>query len=60
MAALLACHSAVRFGDPLSTEETQALLASLSRTKGGITCPHGRPAVLVMEEGLLLAAFHRQ
>lgn len=60
MAALLACHSAVRFGDPLSPEETRALLASLSRTKGGITCPHGRPAVLVMEERLLLAAFHRQ
>ncbi|MGC8474027.1 MAG: DNA mismatch repair endonuclease MutL, partial [Candidatus Dormibacteria bacterium] len=60
MAALLACHSAVRFGDPLSPEETRALLAALSRTKGGITCPHGRPAVLVMEEGLLLAAFHRQ
>ncbi len=60
MAALLACHSAVRFGDPMSPEETRALLASLSRTKGGITCPHGRPAVLVMGEGLLLTAFHRQ
>ncbi len=60
MAALLACHSAVRFGDPVSPEETRALLASLSRTEGGITCPHGRPAVLVMGEGALLAAFHRQ
>ncbi len=60
MAALLACHSAVRFGDPLSPEEARALLASLSRTKGGVTCPHGRPAVLVMEEGFLLAAFHRK
>jgi DNA mismatch repair protein MutL len=60
MAALLACHSAVRFGDPLSPEETRALLASLARTEGGITCPHGRPAVLVMGEGALLAAFHRK
>ncbi len=60
MAALLACHSAVRFGDPLSPEEVRALLASLAHTTGGITCPHGRPAVLMMGEGLLLAAFHRQ
>ena len=60
IAALLACHSAVRFGDPLSPEETRALLTSLSRTQGGITCPHGRPAVLVLGEGVLLAAFHRQ
>ncbi len=60
MAALLACHSAVRFGDPLAPEEIRALLTSLAHTKGGITCPHGRPAVLMMGEGLLLAAFHRQ
>ncbi len=60
LAALLACHSAVRFGDPLSAAEIRGLLASLARTQGGITCPHGRPAILELGEGRLLAAFHRQ
>ncbi len=60
LAASLACHSAVRFGDRLTHEQAQALLSDLAGTPGGITCPHGRPAVLLLTAGSLLAAFHRR
>ena len=40
VAALLACHSAVRFGDPLAAAEQQRLLDRLVETPGGTTCPH--------------------
>ena len=59
LAASVACHSAVRFGDPISPEEVSALLRDLATTPGGITCPHGRPAVLMLSEGQLLSAFRR-
>lgn len=60
VAASIACHSAVRFGDPISREEVSALLRDLASTPGGITCPHGRPSVLILNEGQLLSAFHRR
>lgn len=60
VAASVACHSAVRFGDPMSREQVLALLRDLASTPGGITCPHGRPSVLILNEGQLLSAFHRR
>lgn len=60
LAASVACHSAIRFGDLISPEEVSALLRDLATTPGGITCPHGRPAVLLLSEGQLLSAFRRQ
>ncbi|MGP8250133.1 MAG: DNA mismatch repair endonuclease MutL [Candidatus Dormibacteria bacterium] len=60
VAASVACHSAVRFGDPMSREQVLALLRDLTSTPGGITCPHGRPSVLILGEGQLLSAFHRR
>jgi DNA mismatch repair protein MutL len=60
LAASVACHSAIRFGDPISPEEVSALLRELAITPGGITCPHGRPAVLLLSEGQLLSAFRRR
>ncbi len=59
LAASVACHSAIRFGDPVSPEEVDALLGDLAATPGGITCPHGRPAVLMLSEVQLLSAFRR-
>jgi len=59
LAASVACHSAIRFGDPISPEEVTALMRDLAATPGGITCPHGRPAVLLLSEGDLLSAFRR-
>ncbi|HUY08636.1 MAG TPA: DNA mismatch repair endonuclease MutL [Candidatus Dormibacteraeota bacterium] len=59
LAASVACHSAVRFGDPVTPQEVSALLRDLAGTPGGITCPHGRPAVLLLSEGQLMSAFRR-
>jgi DNA mismatch repair protein MutL len=60
LAASVACHSAIRFGDPISPEQVSALLRDLAGTRGGVTCPHGRPAVLLLSEGQLLSAFRRR
>lgn len=60
LAASIACHSAVRFGDQMAPAEVGALLQDLAGTEGGITCPHGRPAVLLLSEDQLLTAFHRR
>jgi DNA mismatch repair protein MutL len=60
VAASIACHSAVRFGDPVNPEEVARLLSDLADTPGGITCPHGRPALLLLSETHLLSAFARR
>jgi DNA mismatch repair protein MutL len=60
MAASIACHSAVRFGDPVNPEEVAQLLRDLAVTPGAITCPHGRPALLLFSEAQLLSAFARR
>jgi DNA mismatch repair protein MutL len=60
MAASLACHSAVRFGDRLDDAQASALIRDLATTEGGITCPHGRPALLLLSEAQLLTAFQRR
>jgi DNA mismatch repair protein MutL len=59
LAALVACHSAVRFGDRLDLVAQQRLLDQLIATPGGTTCPHGRPSVLVLDDAMLRRAFRR-
>jgi DNA mismatch repair ATPase MutL len=44
----------------MTGEQVSALLRDLVSTPGGITCPHGRPSVLILNEGQLLSAFHRR
>ncbi len=58
-AALIACHAAVRFGDELAPGQQQGLLDRLVETSGGMTCPHGRPAVVVFDDATLRRLFHR-
>jgi DNA mismatch repair protein MutL len=43
--ATMACHSAVRAGQPLGPEEAQALLDALDGVDFKARCPHGRPVV---------------
>jgi DNA mismatch repair protein MutL len=43
LAATLACHSAVRAGQPLAPESMSAILRDLGRTRHPTLCPHGRP-----------------
>ena len=59
LAALVACHAAVRFGDRLDVTAQQRLLDQLIATPGGTTCPHGRPSVLVLDDPVLRRAFRR-
>jgi DNA mismatch repair protein MutL len=49
VAASLACHSAVRFGDALDPAEQRALLADLELAQDALTCPHGRPTRLLLD-----------
>jgi DNA mismatch repair ATPase MutL len=44
----------------MSQLEVEALLRDLAGTDGGITCPHGRPAVLLLSELQLLTSFQRR
>jgi DNA mismatch repair protein MutL len=59
MAASLACHSAVRFGDPLDPAEQRRLLQELESTENSITCPHGRPTRLILTWQELQRHFRR-
>jgi DNA mismatch repair protein MutL len=44
--ATMACHGSIRAGDALSTEQAQALVASLDGVDFSGHCPHGRPVLL--------------
>jgi DNA mismatch repair protein MutL len=59
LAALTACHAAVRLGDRLDPGEQTRLLERLVGTPGGLTCPHGRPTVIVLDDRSLRRAFGR-
>jgi DNA mismatch repair protein MutL len=59
LAALVACHSAVRFGDRLDVAAQQRILDQLVVTPGGTSCPHGRPSVLILGDAVLRRAFRR-
>ncbi len=59
LAALVACHAAVRFGDRIDVVAQQRLLDELVATPGGTTCPHGRPSVLILDDATLRRAFRR-
>jgi DNA mismatch repair protein MutL len=58
-AALLACHSAVRFGDSMTPESARQLLSSLAMTDEPISCPHGRPTALILPDHQLRRLFKR-
>ena len=58
--ATLACHSAVRAGDPLTITEAQALLEQLDAVDFQGNCPHGRPVVVRARLGDLERGFGRR
>jgi DNA mismatch repair protein MutL len=58
-AALLACHSAIRFGDSMTPESARQLLSSLAITDEPISCPHGRPTTLILPDDQLRRLFKR-
>ncbi|PYP99201.1 MAG: hypothetical protein DMF82_25670 [Acidobacteria bacterium] len=46
LAATLACHSAVRAGQPLNGETMSAIVRELQRTAHPTLCPHGRATIV--------------
>ena len=46
LAATLACHSAVRAGQPLNVEQMSSIVRDVFRTAHPTLCPHGRPTVV--------------
>jgi len=46
LAARIACHGAVRVGDPLTPDEMARLVADLDTIPFAATCPHGRPLLI--------------
>jgi DNA mismatch repair protein MutL len=46
LAATLACHSAVRAGQPLNVEQMSSIVRDVFRTTHPTLCPHGRPTMV--------------
>ena len=59
LAARMACFAAVKAGDPLTPEQQEALVRALWETWSPATCPHGRPAYIVLSESELERRFQR-
>jgi DNA mismatch repair protein MutL len=56
---MIACKAAVKFGDRLSVEEIDALLAQRHLAQDQHHCPHGRPTALVFTREELDRQFKR-
>ena len=55
----MACHTAVRGGERVSTERARLLLAELDAAMAAHSCPHGRPVWIRISRARLEALFHR-
>jgi DNA mismatch repair protein MutL len=60
VAASLACHAAVRAGQPLAPEEMRDLIRQLEACDLPQTCPHGRPTMLHLSADELAKRFSRK
>jgi len=60
MAEVIACHAAVRAGEPLGSEELSALMQKAETTEARYACPHGRPTKLVLTFDELERRFKRR
>ena len=59
MLSLMACHSAVRSGDRLTSDQIAALVAQRSLADDTHHCPHGRPTSLLFSKHDLDRQFRR-
>ncbi len=59
VAASIACHSAVRAGQPLDPQEMEALSSALMADDIPQHCPHGRPTMLRVTTSALEREFGR-
>ncbi len=59
-AATVACHSSVRAGMALATDEMRRLVEDLEATANPRTCPHGRPTLVHVGTDLIERQFGRR
>ena len=59
LAAALACRTAVRAGDPLSTAQMATLVEAATQQRLAYTCPHGRPTHVTLSLAELERRFLR-
>ena len=55
----MACHAAIKAGDPLREEEITELLTAGEDLEHDATCPHGRPTRVVIDDQQLETLFKR-
>ena len=56
----VACHTAIRAGEPLSRAQMHQLLSELAMTENPYTCEHGRPTMVVLSQADLERLFKRR
>jgi len=56
----VACHTAIRAGEPLSNAQMRELISSLLKTENPYTCEHGRPTMIVLTPADLEKLFKRR
>lgn len=56
----VACHTAIRAGDPMSQAQMHQLVSELMKTKSPYTCEHGRPTMIVLSPADLERLFKRR
>lgn len=56
---LLACHSSIRAGEPLSESRALKLISELRKCDNPYNCPHGRPTIINFSVGFLEKKFKR-
>lgn len=56
----LACRAAIKAGDKMSLEAMERLLADMALTPHGAFCPHGRPAIQLIERHTIEKRFDRR
>lgn len=59
MCKTVACHAAIRAGDPLSLEQMQEIVKNWAGTRNPYTCPHGRPILLKLSKDEINRRFLR-
>jgi DNA mismatch repair protein MutL len=59
IAALTACHAAVKANDPLTPEKMRHILDELRQTAHSTVCPHGRPVMLRLTRRQIEKNFER-
>lgn len=60
LATMTACRGAIKFGDPLTLMEMQALLSDMEQTENPTHCPHGRPSMITFSHDKLETLFKRK